>query len=81
LHIIELAEDKLQLTDQVVEVEYQSATKGIYGLEFDGHSFVLTNTETDCLAKDKCGIPTEKIKATIADLANDSCCTAGSGCC
>ena len=81
LQIIELAEEKLRLTDQKVEVEYQSTTKGVYGLEFDGDSFVLTNTETDCLAKDNCGIPTEKIKTAIANLTNDSCCTPGGGCC
>ena len=81
LQIIELAEEKLQLTDQKVEVEYQSTTKGIYGLKFDGESFVLTNTETDCLAKDNCGIPTEKVKTAIANLTDDSCCTPGGGCC
>ena len=81
LQIIELAEEKLQLADQKVEVEYQSTTKGIYGLKFDGEAFVLTNTETDCLAKDNCGIPTEKIKTTIGKMTDESCCTPGGGCC
>jgi len=81
LSIIKLSEDKLGLTDKEVEVEYQSTTKGIYGLKFDGDSFVLTNTETDCLAKDNCGIPTEKVKTAMANLTDDSCCTPGGGCC
>lgn len=42
-----------------IEVEYQSDTIGKYGLDkwmMDGDTFVLTNKQTDCLAKDKCGI-------------------------
>ena len=81
MRIIELAETSLQLPDAKVEVEYQTSTKGIYGLDFDGKSFVLTNSETDCLAKDNCGIPTEKIKTAIGKLTNESCCTPGGGCC
>ncbi len=77
LSIIELSEDKLGLTDQEVEVEYQTSTIGTYKLEFDGKAFVLTNTKTDCLAKDKCGIPEEKPKVAVAQ----SCCTPGGGCC
>jgi len=56
LKIIGLSEEKLEIGDFEVEVEYQSDTIGRYGLEFGGGAFHLTNKQTDCLAKDKCGI-------------------------
>ena len=52
LDIINLSENILELTDGEIEVEYQANTIGKYGLDFDGKDFVLTNTYTDCLAKD-----------------------------
>lgn len=81
--IIELSEDKLGLTDEEIEVEYQGDTIGKYGMETVGNQFVLTSLTTDCLAKDKCGIPTEKLKVSLSTLSNDSaaCCTPGGGCC
>lgn len=81
LSIIELAEDKLELTDAEVEVEYQANTIGTYGLSFNGEFFILKNLQTDCLAKDNCGIPVEKLKIPLGKSANDSCCTPNSGCC
>ncbi|MFA7273709.1 MAG: DUF6428 family protein [Crocinitomicaceae bacterium] len=81
--IIQLSEDKLGLTDEEIEVEYQGDTIGKYGLEVEGNQFVLTSLTTDCLAKDNCGIPTEKLKVSLSTLGNDSaaCCTPGGGCC
>lgn len=83
LDIINLSENILSLQDAEIEVEYQSTTIGKYGLEFDGNDFVLTNTHTDCLAKDNCGIPVEKVKKSLASLtpAGEGCCTPGGGCC
>lgn len=81
LSIIQLAEEKLDLKDAEVEVEYQASTIGTYRLAFDGRSFILKNMQTDCLAKEKCGVPVDKVKASIANLADDSCCTPGGGCC
>jgi hypothetical protein len=83
MNIIDLAEKKLGIKDFEVEVEYQTTTIGRYGLEFDGKNFVLTNKQTNCLASDKCGIPTEKQKVNLADLQSEkaSCCTPGGGCC
>ena len=81
LDIILLSEKKLGLTNSDVEVEYQTNTIGTYGLEFDGEVFVLTSTQTDCLAKENCGI-TEKMESVIAgQLGQTSCCTPGGGCC
>lgn len=82
--IIELSQEKLQLTDDEIEVEYQGDTIGKYFLKYDGNKFLLTSTLTDCLAKDKCGIPEGKIKSPLSGLGknqNESSCTPGSGCC
>lgn len=80
--IIELSEQKLNLTDEEIEVEYQTETIGKFGLEFDGKEFILTSTQTNCLASDSCGIPIEKIKTTLKSLTPEgACCTPGGGCC
>lgn len=82
--IINLSEQKLQLTDEEIEVEYQGETIGKYFIEYAGGNFLLTPTVTNCLAKDKCGVPQEKIKTPLSSLTpakESSCCTPGSGCC
>ena len=84
LNIIELSENTLNIGDLEIEVEYQAETIGKYGLEVDGSNFLLTSTQTDCLAKDKCGIPEHQLKPKmkLSDLQNaSSCCTPESGCC
>ncbi len=79
--IIELSERILNLEDSEIEVEYQGETIGKYELDFDGTNFLLTNKQTDCLAKDNCGIPAEKPKVKLSELENTNSCTPGSGCC
>lgn len=82
LSIIHLSEEKLGLTDDSIEVEYQGETIGKYDLGFDGQSFVLQAKQTDCLAKDGCGIPTVKKKIALDAIGKEkSSCTPGSGCC
>ncbi len=82
LNIIELSEKVLNIDDEEIEVEYQSQTIGKYGLDYDGKDFILTNKMTDCLAKDNCGIPTEKLKTKIGEWKEKtSCCTPNSNCC
>lgn len=81
VHIINLSERVLGLTDLEIEVEYQGNTIGKYNLDFDGTHFLLTNKQTDCLAKDKCGVPEKKPKMKLSELQNASCCTPESGCC
>lgn len=78
--IISLSEKELFLRDAEVEVEYQGQTIEKYALEFDGEAFQLLSKQTDCLAKDKCGVPAEKTKVQLSDLNKDVC-TPGSGCC
>ncbi len=81
--IIELSETVLEIEDLEVEVEYQEFTIGKFGLEFDGKKFLLTNTMTDCLAKDKCGVPEQKEKVSLAYLEKQpvTACVPGNGCC
>ena len=77
IDIIDLAQNSIGLEDLEVEVEYQSDTIGKYGLSFNGAHFQLIATKTDCLAKDKCGIPEEEETIPVAS----SCCEPSSGCC
>ena len=80
LNIIELSQQKLNIGDLEIEVEYQGITIQKFGLDYDGNNFQLTTKMTDCLAKDNCGIPSEKPKVSLAEIQNNSC-SPGSGCC
>ena len=79
--IVDLSINKLGIEDAEVEVEYQGTTIQKYGLDFVNDEFLLTSTQTDCLAKDKCDIPMEKVKVDLSSLTAESCCTPGGGCC
>jgi hypothetical protein len=79
LKIIELSQNKLAIEDLDIEVEYQAETIGKFGLDFDGTNFLLTTKQTDCLAKDSCGIPEEKPQVSQLQSGND--CAPGGGCC
>ena len=81
LDIIALSEKVLGMEDSEIEVEYQSDTIGKYGLKFHNGNFILTTKQTDCLAKDNCGIPADKQKVKLGDLQNENqpCCAPG--CC
>lgn len=82
LKIIAASEKVLGNEDLDVEVEYQNETIGRYGLDMEGENFVLIAKQTNCLAKDNCGIPQDKEKINIKGLATQtSCCTPGGGCC
>jgi Family of unknown function (DUF6428) len=81
VNIITLSEKVLDMEDYDVEVEYQDYTIGKYDLDFDGTHFLLLAKQTDCLAEDKCGILTEKLKVSMAGLQNQSSCKPASGCC
>lgn len=81
LKIIELSEKVLGIGDLEIEVEYQGETIGKFGLDYNGTNFLLTTKQTDCLAKDNCGVPPEKPKVKLADIKAESCCSPKSGCC
>lgn len=80
INIMELSERVLNITDGEVEVEYQGETIQKFGVDFNGESFVLVSKQTDCLAKDNCGIPTIKPKVKLSDLKGGTC-TPDGGCC
>ena len=78
LHILQLSEKILGAEDLDIEVEYQQATIGKFGLRFDGQNFVLTPKQTACLAQDVCGIPAADFALPQLQMAG---CTPGGGCC
>ncbi len=84
LEIIQLSEEKLNIEDGEIEVEYQGSTIEKYGLELNNDKLQLTYTKTACLAEDSCGISLPKIKLNTIDLNSTQpaeTCTPGSGCC
>ncbi len=82
VHIIELSQKTLDISDDLeVEVEYQGQSIEKYGLDFNGQSFLLTTKQTDCLAKDQCGLPAEKPKVKLSELQGQAKCEPNSGCC
>lgn len=78
LQILKHSEEKLNLPDAHIEVEYQLDTIGKFDLEFDGENFLLVNKQTDCLAKEKCGV--NEGLHQIKQLASN-CCSPEMGCC
>lgn len=82
LNIIALSERKLGLEDGEIEVEYQNQTIGKYHLAFDGQHFILQNTNTACLASDKCGIPQENsLHSSDLQIIDTTCCSSDKKCC
>jgi len=81
--IISLAEKQLGIENSEIEIEYQGSTIEKYGLGFNGFAFELLALNTDCLAKDNCGVPEQKQKVALADISkqDSACCTPGGGCC
>jgi len=75
LRILDISAPILGTDDLEIEVEYQQSTIGKFGLAFDGTDFILTVTQTACLAQDACGIP----DAQLPKAAN--ACAPGGGCC
>jgi hypothetical protein len=80
LHILELSQRILGTDDLDIEVEYQQATIGKFGLTLEGNDFVLTQKQTACLAQDACGIPAAQSFA-LPQLQTVGGCTPGGGCC
>jgi len=79
IKIIEISQEKIGLDNEEIEVEYQGTSIMKFGLEFDGSSYILSTKQTDCLAKDNCGVdPNKNLELEIAD---SNSCKPGSGCC
>lgn len=81
INIIQLSEKVLEIGDLEIEVEYQENTIQKFGLDFNGINFILTSKQTDCLAKDQCGIPVEIQKPELSNPTNEPCCTPDGNCC
>jgi hypothetical protein len=83
LTIIDIAAPLFGSEDLEIEVEYQLASITRFGLEFNENGFQFTTKETDCLAKDKCGIPYKSSNILIAEIpaTQNACCTPGGECC
>ena len=79
LNILQLSKKILGREDLDIEVEYQQATIGKFGLTFDGEDFILTPKQTACLAQDACGIPAAQ-QFALPQLQMAGC-TPGGGCC
>ena len=77
IDIIRLSQQKMNISDEEIEVEYQGETIGKYGLAFDGNNFQLITKQTDCLAKDNCGVPA----SSTNDTPPATCCDPASNCC
>ena len=76
IHIIENS-SALQIDETMeIEVEFQTdLTIGLFSLEIANGIFKLLSKETNCLAKDHCGIPELQMP-----ISNNACCS-DSGCC
>lgn len=81
LSIVEMSQDKLGIGNFDIEVEYQGETINKFGLEHDGEQFVLSTKMTDCLAKDNCGVPQDKMKVDLGSFVQGNACTPGGNCC
>ncbi len=86
LHILELSESKLGLSDAEVQVEYQGRSAiERYTMSVGENGLQLHGTQTACLAQEDCGLPPILVQAagTIKSGAQavSSCCTPDSGCC
>lgn len=75
LRILDMSAPLLGTDELDIEIEYQQNTIGKYGLAFDGTDFILTVTQTACLAQDACGIPDAQLPQTASK------CAPGGGCC
>ena len=80
IDIIRLSQQKIGISDEEIEVEYQGETIGKYGLGFDGENFQLLVKQTDCLAKDNCGIP-ESNQTKDKTMTAENRCDPSAGCC
>lgn len=79
LRILELSGKILGSDDLDIEVEYQQATIGKFGLARVGNDFVLMPKHTACLAQDACGIAAAP--ALALPQLQVAGCTPGGGCC
>lgn len=86
LGILNKAEPLFSDHNLEVEIEYQTDTIGRYSLSFNKDYFQLVTKQTDCLAKELCGVPEKPSKGVtlneeMVQIQSASDCTPGGGCC
>lgn len=86
LGILKKAEPLFEDRDLEVEIEYQTDTIGRYSLSFNKGYFQLKTKQTDCLAKELCGVPEKTTSGATPDEEMDQvkatgACIPGAGCC
>ena len=81
MDIIKKAENIIDNELLEIEVEYQSDTIGRYGLIWDDGKLQLLSKQTDCMAKEACGLSVGKIKVDLASLKKNAECSPYSNCC
>ena len=79
--IIDIAEAKLGVGNDEIEVEYQSDTIGKFGLGFERGTFILTSTNTACLASSSCDSVPNKNQMKQNKVENIPACCQESSCC
>ena len=78
----QMADSKSQIPNDKSQIAKSNFdTIGKFNLDFDGKNFLLTTKKTDCLAKENCGIPTEKAKRQLAEITDEPCCSPDGNCC
>jgi len=84
LGILNKADALFENRDLDLEIEYQGDTIGRYGVELDNGLFRLVSKQTDCLAKESCGISSDdrpSAQSHTRGLQPANACAPGSGCC
>ena len=83
IRIIELSEEKIGIENHEIEVEYQGDTIQKFGLHFKEGQFILSSTQTACLAAADCGIPDASNGKDLTHLITTSSnsCSPDGGCC
>jgi len=82
LKILDKASPLLQSDDVPVEIEYQMETIGKFRMGFDGSSFQLIPTQTECLAMEKCGVnEASQINENVMLENSINSCSPGTSCC
>lgn len=73
--ILDMSEHTLgNMDDWDIEIEYQQSTISRFALDFKQGAFGLVALNTDCLAKDKCGITPDTSSNTCQPKTSGECC-------
>jgi hypothetical protein len=80
LQILAIYEKQFGSEDLEIEIEFQSESVSLYGLDIEGGNFMLIPKQTSCLAADHCGIPKQRLSLSSIKAKNPACCRTESNC-